>query len=109
MPALTELLGDADPLALQAADGSYWLMREQLVASGMHTRERGDRLAGVHLAGDQSAVSRSKSMSPRATASTARSGNVADIGEPFRAQPVPFGERRAAERRCWGSRLPGRS
>ena len=52
MPALTELLGDADPFALQVADGFYWLMREQLVASGMHTRQRRDRLASVHLVGD---------------------------------------------------------
>ena len=52
MPALTELLGDADPLALQVADGLDRLMREQLVAPGMHARQRRDRLAGVDLVGD---------------------------------------------------------
>ena len=43
---------DAHPLALQVADGSDGLVREQLVAPGMHARQRRDRLAGIEKPND---------------------------------------------------------
>ena len=51
-PALAELLADADALALQVADGLDRFVREQLVATGMHSGQCHDRLAGIDLIGD---------------------------------------------------------
>ena len=42
------------------------LVREQLVAAGMHARQRRDRLAGIQMATTEAAKSRPKSTSPRA-------------------------------------------
>ena len=58
MPAGAERL-DADALALQVADGADGLVREQLVAAGMHAGQRRDRLAGVQMAAIQAAVASS--------------------------------------------------
>ena len=88
MPALAELLGDADPLALQVADGSDGLVGEQLVAAGMHTRQRRDRLAGIQLR-DDPCRGLEVEVDVAACDSVDRLGrNVADIGEAFRAQQL---------------------
>ena len=52
VPAGAKLLGMPTRLALQVADGPDGLVREQLVASGMHTSERRDRLTGIHVGDD---------------------------------------------------------
>ena len=52
VPARTERLGDSDPLTLQVADGPDGIVRKQLVASDMHPRQRGDRLAGIDVRND---------------------------------------------------------
>ena len=85
VPARAGLLGDADPLALQFADGSDGLMREQLVAAGMHARQRGNRLAGIHRETTHAAICKAKSISPL---STSLDIQIADVGEPFRAQQL---------------------
>ena len=82
-----------DSLALQLADGADGLVREQLVAAGMNTRQRRDR-ASRHPCGRRAVPANvlAKWISPRATSSgmVKDSGDrhVADIGEAFRAQQV---------------------
>ena len=76
-------------LALQVADGSDGLVREQLVAAGVHPRQRGDRLAGIHPRDHPCRGLKPKSISPRATASaTVPMRQIADISEPFGAQQL---------------------
>ena len=88
MPARAEIL-DADPLALQVADGPDRLVREQLVAADMHARQHRDRLAGIQMRDEPMPAScRSKSTSPRATASRRVVRHVADVGEAFRPQQI---------------------
>jgi hypothetical protein len=55
MLARTQVV-DADPLALQVADGANRVVCEQLEAAGVHARERGKRHAGVEPEDDRSRV-----------------------------------------------------
>ena len=98
MPALAELLGDADPLAFQIADARYRLVGEQLVAAGMQSRQRRDRLAGIHLVGDPCrGLEVEVDVAPRDRVDR-QVRHVADLGEPFRPEQV-LGDvhRRAAD------------
>jgi hypothetical protein len=88
MPALAELLGDADPLALQVADGLDGLVREQLVAARMYARERRDRFAGIHLIGDPCrGLEVEVDVAPRDRIDR-QVRHVADVCEPFGPQQV---------------------
>ena len=63
-------------------------MREQLVAAGMHPRQRHDRLAGIEMGGDHQ---RGVQVEVELTAGDGIGGRVrdeADIGEAFRAQQI---------------------
>ena len=82
---------DADLLALQVADGSNGLMREQLEAAGMHTRQHRDRHAGIQAKDDpcREEEAEIELAAPDICVEGARlRGHVADIGEPLRAQQV---------------------
>ena len=76
---------NADPLAFQVADGADGLMREHLVAAGMHARQRRDRLAGIQMRGDPCSVLKVE-VDFAAPDGRRRRRHRADIGEPFRAQ-----------------------
>jgi hypothetical protein len=85
--ALAELK-DAELLALQIADGSDGLVREQLVAPGMHTRQRQDRLAGVHVRDDPCCGVEIEVDHAAGDRVVRQVLDVADVGEPFRVQQV---------------------
>ena len=71
--------------SLMASDG---LMREQLVASGMHARQRHDRLAGVHMGGDPCRGLEVEVDVAPCDRVDRQVWNVADIGEAFRPQQI---------------------
>ena len=78
---------NADPLAFQVADGSDGLMREHLVAPGMHARQRRDGLAGIQMRGDPRSILKIE-VDFAAPYRRRRRRYIADIGEPFRAQQI---------------------
>ena len=97
---------DADPLALQVADGADRLVREQLVAAGMHARQRRDRHAGIQATDERCREVEAEvdlaACRPSARREAACDGHIADIGEAFRAQQV-LGDVPRARRRCSAS------
>ena len=83
---------DAHAFALQIEDGADGLVREQLEAAGMHTRQDRDRHAGIDRDDErrrevQTEVDLAAPRSSRA-GSPDRHRHVADIGEAFRAQQL---------------------
>jgi hypothetical protein len=81
-----ERLGDADPLALQVADGADGLVREQLVAADMHPRQGRDRLAGIHVGDDPGRGLEVEINFAAGDRVAVGYRHVADVGEPFRTQ-----------------------
>ncbi len=61
-------------------------MREQLVAAGMHARQRRDRLAGIHPRDDPCRGLQGEV--DLAAFDSRRHPEIADVGEPFRAQQL---------------------
>ena len=78
---------NANSLALQVADGSDGLVREHLMAPGMHARQRRERLAGIQLRGDPCSELKVE-VDFAAPDRRRRRRYMADIGEPFRAQQI---------------------
>jgi hypothetical protein len=79
-------LGDSDASALQVADAFDGLVREQLVAPGMHARQCHHRLAGTHV-GDDPCDGFQVEVDLAARDSIEGSvRHVADILEPLRAE-----------------------
>ena len=85
---------DAKLLALQIANGLDGLVREQLVAPGMHARERRDRLAGIQMS-DYPCGGVELEVDFTACDGVERCvRRTADFSEPFRAQQVVSDEPR---------------
>jgi hypothetical protein len=83
---------DADLLALQVADGANGFVREQLEASGMHTRQCRDRHASIK-AQDERCREKEAEIDLAACdrlrlRKTLRCGHVANIGKALRPQQV---------------------
>jgi hypothetical protein len=85
MSAGARLLGDADPFASQVADGTDGLVREQLVAAGMHPGQGDDRLAGIHVCNYPRGRLQLKIELAACHGVGGCVWNVANIGKPFRA------------------------
>jgi hypothetical protein len=109
MPARAERLGDADPSVLQVGDAADGIVREQLVAAAMHSRQRRDRLAGIDIGGDPGGGLEVEIDLAAGDGVAVRYREVLDVGEAFRAQQgVGDVARRDADRGDTGQADRGR-
>jgi hypothetical protein len=84
--ARARLLWDSDPPALKVTDGSDGFVREQLVAAGMHPRQRGNWLAGIHVRDDPCGGMELEVEIAVRDSIHSRTFHEPNVGEPFRAQ-----------------------
>jgi hypothetical protein len=77
---------DANSLALQVADGADGFVGEQLDTADVHARQRGDRLAGIHLRGHPRGGVKVKIDLTARDRIDRRIEDAADLDKPFGAQ-----------------------
>ena len=98
--ARAELLGDPDPFAPEIADRSDRLVREQLVASGVHACERRERLAHVQTRNDPGCGPGTRNRPRRGRLLGIHVANVRDPSAHSNSSAICPGPRQIVKPRC---------